>query len=105
MEKSASQPRHDRLTVIDVLWSSDFSERMFGYPKLAARRAGKTEFRSYVGAMFGPPPSDVLAPVIGARLDRADVQWHVIPGQDDSLIRFWLTFDSCTFGFHVGADR
>jgi hypothetical protein len=54
--------------------------------------------------MFGPPPSDVLAPVIGARLDRADVQWHVIPGQEDSLIRFWLTFDSRTFGFHVGAD-
>jgi hypothetical protein len=55
--------------------------------------------------MFGPPPSDVLAPVIGARLDRADVQWHVVPGQEDSLIRFWLTFvDGATFGFHVGAD-
>jgi hypothetical protein len=55
--------------------------------------------------MFGPPPSDVLASVIGARLDRADVQWHVVPGQEDSLIRFWLTFtDGNTFGFHVGAD-
>jgi len=54
--------------------------------------------------MYGPPPSDVLAPVVGTRLDRADVQWHVVPGQDDSLIRFWLTFAELTFGFHVGAD-
>src|SRR4051794_10654868 len=55
--------------------------------------------------MFGPPPSDVLASALGARLDRADVQWHVVPGQRDSLIRFWLTFaGGDTFGFHVGAD-
>lgn len=55
--------------------------------------------------MFGPPPSDVLAPVIGAHLDRADVQWHVIAGREDSLIRFWLTFHGGeTYGFHVGAE-
>ncbi len=54
--------------------------------------------------MFDPRPSNVLAPVIGARLDRADVQWHVVAGQDDSLMRFWLTFGSSTYGFHVGAD-
>jgi hypothetical protein len=55
--------------------------------------------------MFDPTPSDVLAPVIGALLERADVQWHVVPGQDDSVLRFWLTFvGDRTFGFHVGAD-
>ena len=54
--------------------------------------------------MFDPIPSNVLAPVIGARLDRVDVQWHVVAGQDDSLMRFWLTFGDSTYGFHVGAD-
>ncbi len=54
--------------------------------------------------MFDPTPSTVLAPAVGARLDRADVQWHVVAGQDDSLMRFWLTFGASTFGFHVGAD-
>jgi hypothetical protein len=55
--------------------------------------------------MFDPTPEHVLAPVIGAELRRADVQWHVAAGHEDSLIRFWLTFvDGGTFGFHVGAD-
>jgi hypothetical protein len=54
--------------------------------------------------MFDPRPSAVLASVVGARLDRVEVQWHVVAGQDDSLMRFWLTFGSSTFGFHVGAD-
>jgi hypothetical protein len=54
--------------------------------------------------MFDPIPSNVLAAVVGTRLDRVDVQWHVVAGQDDSLMRFWLTFGSSTFGFHVGAD-
>ncbi len=55
--------------------------------------------------MFDPTPEHVLAPAIGEQLRRADVQWHVAPGHDDSLIRFWLTFeDGRTFGFHVGAD-
>src|SRR5690349_17181228 len=49
-------------------------------------------------------PSTILAPALGARLDRVDVQWHVVTGQDDSLMRFWLTFGSSTYGFHVGAD-
>lgn len=58
-----------------------------------------------------PPPSLVLAPAVGARLDRAAVQWHVIPGERDSLMRFWLTFGAtgafagATFGFAVGEDR
>jgi hypothetical protein len=55
--------------------------------------------------MFDPTPEHVLAPVIGAELCRADVQWHVAAGHEDSLIRFWLTFvGGRTFGFHVGAD-
>jgi hypothetical protein len=55
--------------------------------------------------MFDPTPEHVLAPVIGAELHRAHVQWHVATGHEDSLIRFWLTFaDGRTFGFHVGAD-
>jgi hypothetical protein len=49
-------------------------------------------------------PSHVLAGAVGQRLDRADVQWHVSPGQEDSLMRFWLTFGELTFGFHVGAE-
>ncbi len=55
--------------------------------------------------MSDPMPSDVLAPVVGAQLQRADVQWHVVAGHDDSLMRFWLTFEGDrTYGFHVGAD-
>jgi hypothetical protein len=55
--------------------------------------------------MLDPTPENVLAPVIGARLRRADVQWHVSPGHADTMIRFWLTFDDdATYGFHVGAD-
>ncbi|MEU0552535.1 hypothetical protein [Dactylosporangium sp. NPDC006015] len=49
-------------------------------------------------------PSHVLASAVGLRLDRADVQWHVSPGQDDSLMRFWLTFAGVSYGFHVGAE-
>lgn len=49
-------------------------------------------------------PSHVLASAVGLRLDRADVQWHVSPGQDDSLMRFWLTFGGVSYGFHVGAE-
>ncbi|GAA0723201.1 hypothetical protein GCM10010199_31570 [Dactylosporangium roseum] len=49
-------------------------------------------------------PSHVLAGAVGHRLDRADVQWHVSPGQDDSLMRFWLTFGGTSYGFHVGAE-
>ncbi|GAB3873513.1 hypothetical protein ACFPIJ_00970 [Dactylosporangium cerinum] len=49
-------------------------------------------------------PSHVLASAVGLRLDRADVQWHVSPGQDDSLMRFWLTFSGVSYGFHVGAE-
>ncbi|WP_238011328.1 hypothetical protein KZZ52_09355 [Dactylosporangium sp. AC04546] len=49
-------------------------------------------------------PSHVLASAVGLRLERADVQWHVSPGQEDSLMRFWLTFGGRSFGFHVGAE-
>lgn len=49
-------------------------------------------------------PSHVLAGAVGLRLERADVQWHVSPGQDDSLMRFWLTFGGMCYGFHVGAE-
>ncbi|WP_433057907.1 hypothetical protein [Dactylosporangium sp. CS-033363] len=49
-------------------------------------------------------PSRVLAGAVGLRLDRADVQWHVSVGQDDSLMRFWLTFGTTCYGFHVGAE-
>ena len=58
-----------------------------------------------------PPPSLVLAPAVGARLDRAVVQWHVIPGERDSLMRFWLTLSdepktgARTFGFAVGENH
>jgi hypothetical protein len=56
--------------------------------------------------MGDPLPSTVLAAAVGARLDRVDVQWHVIAGKPDSLMRFWLTFAGAgTYGFHVGADR
>jgi len=67
----------------------------------------KPNFRAIVTIMLDPTPARVLAPVIGARLERVDVQWHVVPGQDDSMVRFWLTFADVadgTFGFHVGAD-
>lgn len=49
-------------------------------------------------------PSHVLAGAVGQRLDRADAQWHVSMGQDDSLMRFWLTFGGTSYGFHVGAE-
>ena len=49
-------------------------------------------------------PSHVLAGAVGLRLERADVQWHVSPGQEDSLMRFWLTFGGVSYGFHVGAE-
>ncbi|MET7393039.1 hypothetical protein ABZS66_06020 [Dactylosporangium sp. NPDC005572] len=49
-------------------------------------------------------PSHVLASAVGLRLERADVQWHVSPGQEDSLMRFWLTFGGRSYGFHVGAE-
>jgi hypothetical protein len=49
-------------------------------------------------------PSHVLAGAVGLRLERADAQWHVSPGQDDSLMRFWLTFGGTSYGFHVGAE-
>jgi hypothetical protein len=57
--------------------------------------------------MVGDPlPSQVLSAAVGARLERADVQWHMITGKPDSLLRFWLTFAGAgTYGFHVGADR
>jgi hypothetical protein len=64
----------------------------------------KPNFSSNLLIMFDPTPSAVLAPAVGTRLDRADVQWHVVAGQDDSLMRFWLTFGPTTYGFHVGAD-
>ena len=47
----------------------------------------------------------MLATAIGSRLDRAEVQWHVSPGCDDLLMRFWLTFADTSYGFHVGADE
>jgi hypothetical protein len=66
---------------------------------------GIPNFAAIVTIMFDPTPEHVLAPAIGARLERVDVQWHVAAGHDDSLIRFWLTFAGVeTFGFHVGAD-
>jgi hypothetical protein len=67
----------------------------------------KPNIAAIVAAMMGDPlPSAVLAAAVGARLDRVDVQWHVIAGKPDSLMRFWLTFRGVgTYGFHVGADR
>jgi hypothetical protein len=62
----------------------------------------KPNFAARVPIMF---PSDVLSPVVGSLLERAEVQWHVVTGDDDSLMRFWLTFTGGqTYGFHVGAD-
>src|SRR5262249_37065701 len=55
--------------------------------------------------MFDPTPEHVLAPVIGAELRRADVQWHIAPLHEDSLMRFCLpSAGDGRFGFHVGAD-
>lgn len=85
--------------------SSEFYELMFGYDAMQRAVPGKPNFGVSVPIMFDPTPSAVLAPVVGSRLDRVDVQWHVVAGQDDSLMRFWLTFGSSTYGFHVGADR
>jgi hypothetical protein len=91
--------------VIGALMSSEFSERMFANDARQRASAGIPNFAAIVTIMFDPTPENVLAPAIGAALERVEVQWHVAAGHDDSLIRFWLTFAGVeTFGFHVGAD-
>jgi hypothetical protein len=50
-------------------------------------------------------PSEALLDTDGDVLQRADAEWHTFPGEEETLIRFWLTFSrSGTFAFAGAAD-